>query len=173
MKNLDIREGEEMHTALGVSEDQELKADVSANEEVPVSNRRGRKGRSVAARLGGEPFGSPEIPAESGDTHRLTINGVAEVALGRAVDRVNDGFQGGKINRNQLAVWAILKFAENLEELEIKDIRAEHLDEFSAIDAVLRRAKETGQLPPELRAFIQKQMGFDEAPKRKSKKEVA
>lgn len=172
MKNLNIREGEEMHTALGVSEDQQLKADLLENEEVPVSSRRGRKGRSNAAQLGGEPLGSPEIPSESSDTHRLTINGVAEIALSRAVDRVNDGFHG-KINRNQLAVWAILKFSENLDEPEIKDIRAEHLDEFSAIDAVLRRAKETGQLPPELRAFIQKQMGFDEAPKRKSKKEVA
>lgn len=173
MKNLDIREGEEMHTALGVSEDQQVKTDLSENEEVPTSSRRGRKGRSNAAQLGREPLGSPEIPSESSDTHRLTINGVAEIALSRAMDRVNDGFQGGKINRNQLAVWAILKFAENLDEPEIKAIRAEHLDEFSAIDAVLRRAKEAGQLPSELRAFIQKQMGFDEAPKRKNKKEVA
>jgi len=172
MKNLNIKEGEEMHTAMGVSEDEELKADLLVNEEISVSNRRGRKGSSNAAWLGGNAKGSPQSE-ETSDSHRLTINGAAEAALTKAADRINEGFSGGKINRNQLAVWAIQRFAENLDDNEIKDIRAEHLDEFSAIDAVLRRAKETGQLPPELKAFIHKQMGFDDAPKKKGKKDVA
>jgi len=107
------------------------------------------------------------------DSLRLTINGAAEAALTKAVDRINEGFSGGKINRNQLAIWAIQRFAEDLDDGEIKDIRSEHLDEFSALDAVLRRAKESGQLPPELKAFIHKQLGFDDAPKKKGKKDVA
>lgn len=164
--------GEKGETALGVLKDREIKTSNVVIEDAPVFSRGGRKGRSNAARLGGDAKGLPQSE-DANDSHRLTINRVAELALSKIVDRVNDGFHGGKINRNQLAVWAILRFAENLDEAEIRDIRAEHLDEFSAIDAVLRIAKETGQLPPELKAFIQKHMGFDDAPKKKSKKEVA
>lgn len=109
---------------------------------------------------------------EASDSHRLTINRAAEMALVGAVDRVNDGYAGGKVNRNQIAIWAIQRFSEDLADDEIKEIRAEHLDEFSAIESVLRRAKASGKLPPELKAFIQKQMGFDEAPKKKSKKNL-
>lgn len=107
---------------------------------------------------------------EDGAGHRLTINRSAENALTSAVERINDGFHGGKVNRNQIAIWAILQFGENLTTDEIKEIRVEHLDEFSALDIVLRRAKESGKLPPELSAFIQRQMGFDESPKKKNKK---
>lgn len=159
---------EKGETALGVTEGQENKTSDAENEVAPISKRRGR-GAQSAHGLDAQSA----LASETADSHRLTINGVAEQALAGAVERINNGFQGGKVNRNQLAVWAILRFAENLDDGEIKDIRAEHLDEFSAIDAVLRRAKETGQLPPELKAFIQKQMGFDDAPKKKSKKELA
>ncbi|MBY0314572.1 MAG: hypothetical protein K2Q26_03570 [Bdellovibrionales bacterium] len=107
---------------------------------------------------------------EAGDSHRLTINRAAENVLVRAVERVNDGYQGGKVNRNQVAVWAIQRFGENLADDEIKEIRAEYLDEFSAFEAVLRRAKDSGKLPIELKTFIQKQMGLEEPLKKKSKK---
>lgn len=108
--------------------------------------------------------------SEAGDSHRLTINRAAENVLVRAVERVNDGYQGGKVNRNQVAVWAIQRFGENLADEEIKEIRAEYLDEFSAFEAVLRRAKDSGKLPAELKAFIQKQMGLEEPLKKKPKK---
>lgn len=109
-------------------------------------------------------------PEEGTDSHRLTINRAAELALVGAVERINDGFEGGKVNRNQIAVWAILRFSEGLTDDVIKEIRADHLDEFFALDTVLRKAKESGKLPPELRAFLQKQLGFDEVPKKKGKK---
>ena len=109
---------------------------------------------------------------DGNDSHRLTINRAAELALVSAVERTNEGFQGGKVNRNQIAVWAILRFADSLTDDEINEIRADHLDEFSALDAVLRKAKESGKLPPELRAFVQKQLGFDGTAKKKSKKSL-
>ncbi len=112
-------------------------------------------------------------PEEGTDSHRLTINRAAEMALVGAVERINEDFQGGKVNRNQIAVWAILRFSDGLTEDEIKEIRADHLDEFSALDAVLRKAKESGKLPPELRAFVQKQLGFEEPSKKKGKKSLS
>lgn len=109
---------------------------------------------------------------DGSDSHRLTINRAAENTLVRAVERINDGFQGGKVNRNQIAVWAVLRFGENLGDDEIKEIRAEYLDEFLALDAVLRKAKESGKLPAELKAFLQKQMGLEDSPRKKNKKNL-
>lgn len=106
------------------------------------------------------------------ENHRLTITRVAEQALVLAVERINDGFQGGKVNRNQAAIWALVRFNEHLDTEEIREIRAEYLDEFSAMDAILRRAKGSGKLPPELRAYLQKQMGFEDVPKKKGKKSL-
>ncbi len=109
---------------------------------------------------------------DANDSHRLTINRAAENEIQKALERINDGYQGGKVNRNQVAIWAIQRFGETLGEDEVKDIRADHLDEFSALDAVLRKAKESGHLPAELRTFLQKQMGLDDAPKKKNKKSL-
>lgn len=106
------------------------------------------------------------------ESHRLTITRAAEEALLAAVERINDGFRGGKVNRNQVAIWALVRFGATLGEDEIREIRAEYLDEFSALDALLRRAKDTGKLPPELKAYLQKEMGFEDAPKKKSKKSL-
>ncbi|MBX3019726.1 MAG: hypothetical protein KF767_17690 [Bdellovibrionaceae bacterium] len=105
------------------------------------------------------------------DRAEPALTGSAETKLGAALERINEGYNG-KVNRNQLVVWLISKFAPKLEEAEIKEIRAEHLDEISAFEAFLRRAKETGKLPPELSAFIQKENGLDDAPRKKPKKNL-
>lgn len=161
--------GEKGETALGVLEDQEKKTSDVANEEAPVFNRGGRKGRSNAAQLGGDAKSSPQ-PEDANENHRLTISKEAEVALSAAVEKINYGFHGGKANRNQVAVWALIRFGEKLDAEQIREIRAEYMDEFSALDSILRRAKTSGKLPSELRAFLQKELGLDEAPKKKSKK---
>lgn len=66
----------------------------------------------------------------------------------------------------------LLSYAPRLSQDEIKEIRAEHLDEISAFEVFLRRAKESGKLPPELRAFIQRENGLDDAPRKKTKKNL-
>lgn len=167
MNNFNSREKGE--TALGVIEDRENKISEVVNEDAPVFNRRGRKGRSNAARLGGDPDVS-STNDDSVDSHRLTITREAEAALASAVEKINYGFHGGKANRNQVAVWALIRFGQNLDSDQIREIRSEYMDEFSALDSILRRAKGNGKLPPELRAFLQKELGFDDAPKKKSKK---
>lgn len=116
--------------------------------------------------------GNKEEREEESENHRLTINRSAELALLKAVELINEDYKGGKVNRNQVAIWAIQRFTDGLSDGEIKEIQAEHLDEFSALESILRRAKESGKLPPDLKAFVQKQMGFGEMPKKKSKKNL-
>ena len=103
------------------------------------------------------------------EVHRLTISKVAELALISVMERVNNGFAVGKVNRNNLANWIIAKFAETVSQDQIKEIRTAYTDEFAALDMVLRRAKESGKLPPELKAYLLKHIGDDEAPKKKKK----
>ena len=103
------------------------------------------------------------------EVHRLTISKVAELSLISVMDRVNSGFAVGKVNRNNLANWIISKFAESVSLDQIKEIRTAYTDEFAALDMVLRRAKESGKLPPELKAYLLKHIGNDEVPKKKTK----
>ena len=109
-------------------------------------------------------------PEEETETSRLSISKIASQALGLIIERVNNGFEGGKVNRSQIANWLIIRTNDDLSEEIVKEIRAQHIDEFAVFDAVLRRAKESGQLPAELRAFIQKHAGIDDSPKKKFKK---
>lgn len=106
------------------------------------------------------------------EAHRLTISRMAEQAVLSILDRVNDGFSVGKVNRNNIANWVLVRYSEIVSQDDIKEIRTAHTDEFAALDMVLRRAKETGKLPPELSAYLQKQMGQDEIPKKKFKKSL-
>ena len=101
--------------------------------------------------------------------HRVLISGAVEKALGEIVERLNEGFDGGKISRTQATNWILQKFYENLSDSDIREIRAEHFDEVSVLEAVLMRAKKNGQVPRELKAFLQKQIGLDDTPKKKKK----
>ena len=108
--------------------------------------------------------------AKSEDSLRLTVSKVADRALISVVDRVNDGFTGGRVNRSQMVSWILAKFHENLSEADIRSIRADHYDAVAALESAFRRAKESGVVPDELRLLLQKNEGLDETPKKKIKK---
>lgn len=104
------------------------------------------------------------------DSLRLTVSRVADRALHMIVEKVNDGFTGGRVNRSQMANWILAKFYENLSEADIRSIRADHYDAVAALESAFRRAKENGVVPDELRLLLQKNEGLDESPKKKGKK---
>ena len=110
--------------------------------------------------------------AEEVETYRLSISKIAAEALGEIVECVNDSFKGGKVSRSQIANWALIKFRDGLTPDGIKDIRVAHIDEFAALDAVLRQAKETGKLPVELKTYLQRHIGAEGTLKGKSKKRL-
>lgn len=104
------------------------------------------------------------------DTYRISISRGAEAALVAIVDRVNDGFLGGKVNKAEMANWAITKYSENMVEADVRDIRAENFDEIAVLESLLRKAKESGKVPQEFKSLLQKQIGIEDLGKRKSKK---
>ncbi|GIL17473.1 MAG: hypothetical protein BroJett040_12240 [Oligoflexia bacterium] len=100
---------------------------------------------------------------------RITVSKEAQNALENIKDRVNDGFSGGKVNLTQMANWILLRFQNDLDEAYIKDIRAEHFDEVAMLESILKKAKESGKVPTDFKALLQKQLGLDEPTKRKNK----
>jgi hypothetical protein len=95
----------------------------------------------------------------------------ADDALCRIIERINDGFSAGKVSRMQALSWLILYNEQNLSDSVILQIRADHYDEITMLEAILRQAKTAGKLPQELRGFLHKQMGLEETMKKKSKKQ--
>jgi len=100
---------------------------------------------------------------------RITVSKEAQEALKAITDCVNDGFNGGKVNQTETANWIILKFQSVLDELKIKEIRAEHFDEVAMLESILKQAKESGKVPTDFKALLHKHLGQEEPTKRKSK----
>lgn len=101
------------------------------------------------------------------EIQRITVSRDAQGALGNIVDRVNDGFTGGRVNRTQMANWILLRFNSELSEAQIKEIRAEHFDEVAMLESILRQAKETGKIPSDFKVLLQKQLGTEETGRKK------
>ncbi len=101
------------------------------------------------------------------EIQRITVSRDAQAALGNIVDRVNDGFTGGKVNRTQMANWILLRFNSELNDAQIREIRAEHFDEVAMLESILRQAKETGKIPLDFKALLQKQLGIEEVGRKK------
>lgn len=98
---------------------------------------------------------------------RITVSKEAQNTLGMITDRINDGFTGGKVNRTQVANWILKCFLSDLDEAQIKEIRAEHFDEVAMLENILKQAKESGKVPTDFKTLLQKQFGLDEPSKKK------
>lgn len=103
---------------------------------------------------------------------KVTVSKQAEAAIGNLLARVNDGFDGGRVNRQDLLSWILAKFADECTDQEIRAIRADHFDEIMLLELSLKRYKQAGGLPPELRKLLLSQAGLDDLGKRSAKKSV-
>ena len=104
------------------------------------------------------------------ELQRITVSKETQNTLGAITDRINDGYIGGRVNRTQMANWILKRFQSELDETQIKEIRAEHFDEVAMLENILRQAKESGKVPTDFKALLQKQFGLDESPKKKAAK---
>ncbi len=93
---------------------------------------------------------------------RISISKLAEKEFIELQKRVNDGFEAGSVNRSDLASFILRRFSKDAGDVEIREIRCEFADEATMLDALLKRVKATGQMPPELKAFLHKQAGLDD-----------
>lgn len=110
---------------------------------------------------------------KSGDEFvKVTISKKAEKAAMDLLAKVNDGFDGGRVNRQDLVSWVLMKFAEDCNDQDIRAIRADHFDEITLIELCLKKSKQSGSLPPELRKILLAQAGLDDSVKKSNKKSI-
>lgn len=96
-----------------------------------------------------------EGPETSGSLIRVIISSEASRLLDDLTDIVNEGFDAGKVSRSQVLNWLLKRFSRLAGDDEIAEIRAAHFDRIAYLEVLLKRAKSTGVLPPELNAVIQ------------------
>lgn len=118
----------------------------------------------------GEQNKDKDKEQKTGELNRITVSRDAAGALTSIVDRVNDGFAGGRVNRSQISNWVLLRFSERFDDAAIKEIRMEHFDEVAMLENILRQAKESGKVPAEFKGLLQKHLGMDETPKKSGRK---
>lgn len=100
---------------------------------------------------------------------KITISRKAEDGIANLVAKVNDGFAGGRVTRQDIASWVLSRFTDECTEQDIKAIRTDHFDEITLLELSLKRYKQGGTLPPELRKLLLAQAGLDDAPKKQAK----
>lgn len=103
---------------------------------------------------------------------KVTISRKAEQIVMDLLAKVNDGFEGGRVTRQDLMSWILEKFAEGCGEPEVRAIRVDHFDEITILELCLKKSKQTGSLPPELRKLLLAQAGMDDTAKRPSKNKL-
>jgi hypothetical protein len=104
------------------------------------------------------------------DLQRITVSKEAQNILGVITDRINDGYMGGRVNRTQMANWILMRFHSDLDEAQIKEVQVEYFDEVAMLESIFRQAKESGKVPTDFKALLQKQFGLDGPIKKKAAK---
>lgn len=98
---------------------------------------------------------------------KITVTKEAGEILAELVVRANEGFEGGRINRQNLASFIVEKFKANFSDKDLIQLRQLHYDDAAMLEAMYRKMKETGEVPEFLRDALRKQFQVtDEAPKK-------
>ena len=103
---------------------------------------------------------------------RMSITKEAGEALEKLKDEVNEGFVGGKISRQEIASWAIQKFAVQRTPLDIKDLRLSQMTDQALLRYCVEKTSSEGQMAPDLRQLLLMQCGLLEQPKKSVDKRV-
>lgn len=158
----------EMHTALGINENEVARSAQSINEEVPVSNRRGRNGSAQTA-LGLGQRNSKAQSTNVNEVYRVVISKESNDSLEAALSRCSDGFDSGAITKSDVANYVFQNLTKFFSDSDVKALRAAHFDEKKVLGSLLRNDDD---LPEELRKAIRAHYGISEKEKKRSNRSV-
>jgi hypothetical protein len=103
---------------------------------------------------------------QSEGVRRIWISKELDEKLEIILKRVNDGFDGGKISRAQIVTWQLTRWTDTCSDRDIEMIRLANVNEVTMLEAIIRKAKESGEMPQELRLLIRKQLAGAVLPKK-------
>ena len=104
------------------------------------------------------------------DLAKIAISREADTALVEVIDRINEDFDLGKINKQDISSYMILEFFKNLKEADIHKMRMFFFDPVIMLERTLRKAKETGELSDSMKEILFKQFTDLSQSARKTKK---
>lgn len=99
---------------------------------------------------------------------RMVVSLEAEAAVAEFADAVNEDFHAGRATRYDVASFMILWFKAHAPDDVILEIRRRSANAFSMLDAVQKKYKALGELPPDIQAVLDKHF-FGEAAKESKK----
>ena len=85
---------------------------------------------------------------------KIAISKEADRALVELINRIEDGFDAGRSTKQDIASQIILRFTANYTDQDIHAMRALSFDPILALEAKLRKAKETGIVPDSIRNLM-------------------
>lgn len=87
---------------------------------------------------------------------KIGISSTADEALDRMVIKANDGFNGGRVSKNDLTSWIICEFEKRFD-ANLEHIRKDHFDQVAYLESVVRemkQAKRDGSVLPEIGTLL-------------------
>lgn len=98
---------------------------------------------------------------------KITITKESEITAMDIVDKINSGFEAGRVNRQDVVSWIIMHFKSQFGQEEIKTIRASFANELTLLESIFKKAKVTGVMPNQLKEALRDYLVNDTSQKRK------
>ena len=109
-----------------------------------------------------------ENKSDQDNSVKITVNKLVADSLWELVEKVNDGFDAGRVHRQDVASWIISHFLKSYTDAEVALVRQSHYTDSLMLESVYRRMRETGEVPEFLRDALRKQFqGGADVPKKK------
>lgn len=109
---------------------------------------------------------------KSDDLAKIAISREADSALVEIIERINDGFDGGRATKQDVTSVIVLDFFKELTDSHIHKLRVSFFDPITMMEATLKKAKETGILPESVKELFLKQFADSAHTVRKPKKNL-
>lgn len=93
---------------------------------------------------------------------KIAITKDADRALAEILSKVNTGFDAGRATKQEIASHIILQYAKDCTDQEVHGLRAQFFNPILLMEATLRRAKETGEIPAQLKTLLFEQFAANQ-----------
>lgn len=139
---------------------------------IEIETRELGAGDRERSREPGNQNGEKKTESKTDEIAKITITKESEAKLIELLQRVNDGFESGRVNRQSLTSWIINHVCNSVDNELLEEIRHAHFDEFMMLEAILRKGKAEGKLPSEFLHLLRNKSNLSAFPKTKHRKNL-
>lgn len=92
---------------------------------------------------------------------KIAITTSSDEALSRALEQVNQDFDGGRVTKTDFASWLLLRAANALDASAIEEVRKAHFNQIAYLETLVKKLKSSNRdnLGPEELATLQSMLG--------------